>query len=217
MTVRNFFDLSVYFVVDPSLCRSRDIVDIVAQAVKGGVSMVQLRDKDAMGHEIKAAAEELLKFTRPAGVPLIINDRPDIAKEIDADGVHLGQGDMSPAEARAIIGPNKILGLTAFTSEHFEMLDPYVVDYAGTGPFFETQTDKGKSILGAKKFAALVAMSKVPVVGIGGITVDNAADVMNSGADGVAMMRSISEADNPTDAATDFVRIVKDTRLRKAS
>ena len=217
MNHRKNFDLSVYFVADPSLCRSRDIVDIVAGAVKGGVTMVQLRDKDGMGKDIRAVAEELLKFTRPAKIPLLINDRVDIAKDVDADGVHLGQDDLAPQEARLALGPNKIVGLTAFTEEHFAALDPYTVDYAGTGPFFETKTDKGKPVLGARKFAELTALSKVPVVGIGGVTPDNAADVINSGASGVAMMRSISEADNPCETVKDFVSVVKNTQLRKAS
>lgn len=217
MTAKKNFDLSVYFVADPSLCLSRDIVDIVALAVKGGATMVQLRDKDGMANDIIASAEALLPITRHAGVPLIINDRVDVAIAVDADGVHLGQDDTSIQEARATLGPDKIIGLTAFTVEQVTAAHPTLVDYIGVGPFFETKTDKGKPVLGAKKFAALATISKVPVVGIGGITPDNAADVIKSGAQGVAMMRAISAADDPQQAAQDFIRAIKDTRLRIAS
>src|SRR5262249_39993882 len=147
----------------------------------------------------------------------IINDRPDVAKEIHADGVHLGQGDMKPEEARKLLGPDKIISVTAFTEDHLRAIDPVVVDYAGTGPFYQTKTDKAKPVLGPEKFAALVRVSPVPVVGIGGVTPQNAANVIQSGAAGVAMMRSISESENPRQAAQDFAAVLKSARLRKAS
>ncbi len=211
------FDLSVYFVLDPSLCGGRDVVDVARAAVVGGVTMIQLRNKSGNILELLDQAQKLREILNPLNVPLIINDRADVAKEINADGVHLGQGDMSPKEAREILGPDKIIGITAFTEDHFKAIDPATVNYAGTGPFYPTKTDKGKPLMGAEKFSALVKISPVPVVGIGGVTPENAAAVIQSGAGGVAMMRAISESENPEAAARNFVNVVNTARLRKAS
>lgn len=151
-------------------------------------------------------------------VPLLVNDHVELALEAGADGVHLGQGDMIPAQARALLGDRAIIGQTAYTQDHFKAIetDPaQCVDYAGTGPFYETKTKKGKPVLGAgdaAAFRALVKISSVPVVGIGGITPDNAASVIKAGADGVAMMRAISEAPDPAKAARAFVNAVETAR-----
>ena len=102
------------------------------------------------------------------------------------------------------MGADAIIGQTAFTEAHIAAVDPAIVDYIGTGPFYPTQTDKGKPVLGAEAFAELVALSPVPVVGVGGITPSNAAAVIDAGADGVAMMRSISEADDISAAVQAF-------------
>lgn len=211
------FDLSVYFVLDPSLCNGRDIVGVARAAAKGGATMIQLRNKSGNLPQLLEQAHKLHNLLKPLNIALLINDRADIAKEINADGVHLGQGDMSAADARKILGPEKIIGITAFTGDHFKAIDPAIVDYAGTGPFYPTKTDKGKPVMGAEKFSALVRISPVPVVGIGGVTPDNAAVVIQSGAAGVAMMRAISESENPEKAARAFVNAVTAARLRKAS
>ncbi len=211
--MNKIFDLSVYFVADSSLCDGRDIRDVVRAAAQGGVTMVQLRDKKGDAAAFLQTAKDLLAILKPFNIPLLINDRPDIALAANADGVHLGQGDMKPAEARKLLGPNAIIGLTAFADEHFKNLDSAVVDYAGTGPFYPTQTDKGKPVLGPGEFARLVKLSPVPVVGIGGITPDNAAPVLRAGAAGVAMMRSVSEAARPEEVVKDFAKLFK-TSLR---
>tara|TARA_B100001989_G_scaffold242362_1_gene209062 strand:- start:2688 stop:3329 length:642 start_codon:yes stop_codon:yes gene_type:complete len=191
----------LYFIADPSVCLGRPVADVVAAAIKGGVTMVQLRNKSGDLEQVKKAALEIQPILADSNIPFIINDHVELAAEIDADGVHIGQDDMNPQDARDIIGPDKILGLTAFTPEHFEALDPAIVDYVGTGPFFPTLTKPDKPVLGAKGFAELAKDSSVPVVGIGGITGGNADQVMAAGANGIAMMRSISEADEPEAAA----------------
>ena len=131
---------------------------------------------------------------------------------VGAQGVHLGQGDMAPERARAIVGDAAIVGWTAFLPEHFSALAPDVVDYAGTGPFYPTLTKPGKSVLGADGFSDLVAMSPVPVVGIGGIVPENAGAVIRAGAAGVAMMRGISEASDPAQAARNYLLAVEAAR-----
>lgn len=196
-------DLSIYFVADPACCEGRDIVDVVMAAVKGGVTMVQYRNKNDPMNDILAEAA-MLKEWLPDDVPLLINDHVDAAFAIGAHGVHVGQGDVSPEQARARLGEHAIIGQTAFKPEHMANVDPSIVDYVGTGPFYETKTDKGKPVLGSDKFSKVIKSSPVPVVGIGGITPDNAQAVIDAGANGVAMMRSISAADNVETAARRF-------------
>ena len=205
----NPFDLSIYFVADPACCAGRPIVDVVMQAADAGVTMVQYRDKSGDMPKITANAAMLAELLKPIGIPLLVNDYVDVAVAASADGVHLGQGDADPAEARAKLGYDAIIGQTAFTAEHIQAVDDTVVDYIGTGPFYPTQTDKGKPVLGEERFSILAALSKVPVVGIGGITPENAAAVLDAGADGLAMMRSISEADDIAAAVSSFKALKK--------
>ena len=202
------FDLSVYFVADPLLCAGRDVVDVVMMAVKGGATLVQYRNKHAPLNDVLAEAAMLQEGLSDTGVPLLINDYVDVAQAVGAAGVHLGQGDCSPQEARAKLGAEAIIGQTAFTVEHMAAVDAAVVDYVGVGPFYETKTDKGKPVLGAEAFAALVRLSPVPVVGIGGVTPDNARAVIKAGASGVAMMRSVSEAETPEKVVRAFLDIL---------
>ncbi|MFK7839747.1 MAG: thiamine phosphate synthase [Bdellovibrionales bacterium] len=205
----NSFDLSIYFVADPACCAGRSIVDVVVEAVQAGVTMVQYRDKSSDKAQISAQAAMLVELLSDYDVALLINDYIDVAQAVGADGVHLGQGDKSPVEARAALGHDAIIGQTAFTAEHIRAVDDTVVDYIGTGPFYPTKTDKGKPVLGAAQFSMLAALSPVPVVGIGGITADNAKTVMDAGADGVAMMRAVSEAEDVTAAVLTFQTSLK--------
>ena len=202
------YNPSVYFVADPACCGGRDIEQIVDQALTGGVTLLQYRDKDSSKADIYHRAAMLRDIAFDHHVPFIVNDHVDIAYDIYADGVHLGQGDMDPAEARKILGEPAIIGVTAFSEEQIKAIDPAIVDYIGVGPFYETKTDKGKPVLGAERFAALAGLSPVPVVGIGGVTVDGTADVIQAGAYGVAMMRAVSEAEDVAAAAAAFVAAV---------
>lgn len=210
--MRHSFDLSVYLVADPSLCGGRAIVDVVRAALRGGATLLQYRDKVNGDDLVAENALALQRVAREFGVPFLINDHVEIAVRIGADGVHIGQGDMSAAEARARMGAGAIIGVTAFTEGHVAAIDPAVVDYIGTGPFYETLTDKGKPVLGAARFAELVELSPVPVVGIGGITAGTAGAVIEAGADGVAMMRAVSAADDVEAAARAFVGAVDTAR-----
>lgn len=212
MNYRNIFDLSVYFVLDPSVCAGRKIEDVVSAAVKGGVTMVQLRNKHDSLDVIEGQARAVQNVLADTNIPFIINDYVKLAAKINADGVHIGQEDMSASEARSIIGDDKILGVTAYTQGHYKVIDPNMIDYVGTGPFYATKTKPDKPVLGADGFAQLVKTALVPVVGIGGITPDNARDVIAAGAQGVAMMRSLSEADDIEIAARSFVHMVRKAR-----
>ncbi|GJL85121.1 MAG: thiamine-phosphate synthase [Micavibrio sp.] len=205
MSGRKKFDPSIYFILDPGVCGGRDPYEVAQAAIKGGITMLQLREKTPDLVQTPELARRLVALTGGSTISFIVNDHVALAREVGADGVHLGQGDTAPAEARDMLGAQAIIGLTAFERAHLEAIDPGVVDYVGTGPFYETKTDKGKSVLGPEKFAELAALSPVPVVGIGGITPGNAGAVINAGANGVAMMRAISEAEDPEAAARKFV------------
>lgn len=208
------FNPALYFIIDPACCAGRDVVEVVGQAVLGGVSMVQYRDKSNSPATVLANAKLLKQALQGTGIPLLINDHVAIALEAGADGVHIGQGDVSPSEARKVLGPDSIIGLTAFTETHIAAVDAAIVDYIGTGPVYPTQTDKGKPVLGIPRFADLVQLSPVPVVGIGGITPKNALPVINAGAAGIAVMRGIGEAADARREAQKFLDIIP--RLRTA-
>ncbi len=205
MTYRYNFNLSIYFIADPSVCAGRAVEDVVRSAVAGGVSIVQLRDKSGDMAGVETRAKAIQEILAESAIPFIINDYVELAAEIGADGVHIGQGDMGAEHARKIIGERAILGVTAFTRAHYSMIDPSIVDYVGTGPCYPTLTKPDKKVLGVDGFAKLAKNSPVPVVGIGGITPDNAGAVIKAGASGVAMMRSISMADDPEIAARGFL------------
>lgn len=201
-------DLSVYIVIDPQACAGRAAEDVAVAAVRGGATLVQYRNKSGEYDAALAGARRMKAALAGTGVPLVINDYPEIALEIGAAGVHVGQGDMAPADARALLGADAFIGLTAFTPAHMAGIDPAVVDYVGTGPVYPTQTDKGKPILGVEGLAGLVALSPVPVVAIGGITAQTAGAVMQSGAAGVAVMRAVTAVDDVQRATQDLVNHV---------
>jgi len=206
--MRSFFSPAIYFILDPACCRGRDVLDVALAAARGGVTMLQLRNKSGNMPEFLAQAALLSEILKPFNIPFFVNDSIDVAFAVGADGVHLGQGDESVVIARKRLGDGAIIGQTAFTPAHMAVLDPAVVDYIGTGPIFPTQTDKGKPVLGMEGFRDLVALSPVPVVGIGGITAENAPSVMSCGAAGVAMMRAISEAEDVEGAARHFRKVL---------
>src|SRR4051812_33294316 len=165
-------------VTDRSLSRGRSLVDVVSAAVQGGVTMVQLREKDASTREFLAEAVALKTLLKPLGVPLIINDRIDIAQAIDADGVHVGQSDMPVEIVRQLIGPDKIIGLSITNQTQIEREDAKRSDYLGIGPLYLQTTKANASMpLGVEGFRALRALSFKPVMAIGGLNATNSAAV----------------------------------------
>lgn len=132
--------LRLYLVTDPQLCAPLGVVETVRRAVAGGVSFVQLRDKEATTRQRVDLARALKDVLSGRGVPLVVNDDVHAAVAADADGAHIGQGDMTPAQARALLGADKILGLSCETPETVRAVDPSVVDYLGLGPVFGTAT-----------------------------------------------------------------------------
>jgi thiamine-phosphate pyrophosphorylase len=208
-------DLSVYLVTDRGLSRGRELVDVVLAAVRGGVTVVQLREKDASARETLELGRALLARLRPLGVPLLVNDRVDLALALGADGVHVGQSDLPPEVARRLLGPEALVGLSITGPEDLPTLDPAVVDYAGVGPLFPTASKADATpALGLEGFARLRRQLPVPVVAIGGITPANASDVIAAGADGVSVVSAICSAEDCELAANTLARTVQAGRAR---
>jgi len=215
--VRRSIDYGLYLVTDRDLCLGRPLLDVVAQAVAGGVSVVQLREKKAGTREFVDLGRALLALLSPCGVPLIINDRLDVALAIGAQGAHVGQNDMPVAEARRLLGPQAILGLSVETMDQLreaESLPPGLVDYYGLSPIFHTPTKTdagpgwGLAGLGQAR-AEVEAGSKRPLVAIGGIGPDNAASVLRCGAQGLAVVSAICSAPDPQAASRTLSGLVR--------
>lgn len=196
------FDLSLYLVLDPGLCQDGGMVETARLAVAGGATLVQLRDKDGgtvrmieTGRALKAALAE-------TGTKLIVNDDAEAAIAVGAGGLHVGQSDLSIAEARARIGPEAILGLSVETPGQAAQVDPALVDYVGAGPVFATSTKPGHApAVGFQGLAAMVAASLVPAVAIGGLKAQHVGPALAAGTKGVAVVSAICGQPDPEAAA----------------
>ncbi|WP_109316321.1 thiamine phosphate synthase [Pseudovibrio ascidiaceicola] len=211
--MKPLLDLSVYLVLGPQDCPGQDPVDIAVAAAQNGATVVQLRDKTGSTREQIELAERLMRALKPLNVPLIINDRVDVALAVDADGVHVGQDDMDATKARKLIGANKLLGLSVSTQDELDAADISACDYLGIGACFPTGSKDDAAEVGMRSFAGLTAQSQLPVVGIGGISLANADQVIKAGADGVAVISAICGASSPSAATRklqDIVKSVKD-------
>nr|WP_290668484.1 thiamine phosphate synthase [Ardenticatena sp.] len=206
-------DWRLYVITDPRYGRGGALLEKVAAAIRGGATIVQLRDKQATTRTLIEQARALLTITRPAGVPLIINDRVDVALAVGADGVHLGVDDMPIADARRLLGPHAIIGGSPETIEDALRMQQEGATYLGVGDVFGTPTkpDAGTPI-GIEGVQRIIAQVAIPVVGIGGITIANAADVIRAGAAGIAVVSAVMGAQNPEAAARHLRRIISQAR-----
>lgn len=196
------FDLSLYLVLDPDLCRTVGMVETARLAVLGGATMVQLRDKQASTEKMIATGLELKAALAGTGVPLIVNDDVEAALAIGADGIHVGQDDMEAAGVRRRVGNRMILGLSVETEELARRVDPRVVDYVGIGPVFATGTKPDhKPPVGFEGLARIVKASPAPSVAIGGIKGEHACAVFHAGAKGLAVVSAICGQPDPQAAA----------------
>jgi thiamine-phosphate pyrophosphorylase len=209
-------DLSLYLVTDRGLSRGRSTVDIVRAAVAGGVTCVQLREKNCGTREFVDEARAVRALLAGTGVPLIVNDRIDVALAVGADGVHLGQTDMRIADARRLTGPGMIIGISAECLEDAVRAQAEGADYIGVSPVFSTPTKTDTAPpLGLAGIAAIRAAVSLPLVGIGGIGPANAAAVIRAGCDGIAVVSAIVSAADPRKAAAELKTTI--LRAREAS
>lgn len=193
--------LRLMLVSERRLCGARGLADVVAAAVRGGVSCVQLREKTMDARELVALARALRDQLAPLGVPLIVNDRLDLALAAGADGVHLGQSDLPVADARRL-WPQGLIGLSIENAEQLRTAEALAIDYYGASPVFATPTKTDTApALGLQGLAALRALTRRPLLAIGGITAANAAAVREAGADGLAVVSALCAAPDPEAAA----------------
>lgn len=209
------FDLSLYLVTDRGLSLGRPLEYIVEEAVKGGVTMVQLREKDCSSLEFYELGRKLKKLLSPLNIPLIINDRLDIALAVDADGLHIGQSDLPWQVARQLLGPDKILGLSVETQQQAEDANNLDIDYIGVSPVFATPTKTDTfQPFGLEGLKEACHISKFPAVAIGGINALNAASIIEHGAQGIAVVSAISLAESPRAAAKDLKERIQQIEIR---
>ena len=198
----NLEQLKVYLVTDRPLCLGRPLEWIVEEAVRGGATMVQLREKEASTRDFVAMGLKLKELLAPMGVPLIINDRIDVALAVDADGVHIGQSDMPYEMARRLLGPDKIIGLSVENMDEVLAANRFDVDYVGVSPVYGTPTKTDTATpFGLDGLRRAAALSVHPAVAIGGMNERTAPGAFAAGASGIAVVSAICSAPDPHAAA----------------
>lgn len=206
----NHIDYSLYLVTDRGLSKGRSLQEIIKAAVKGGVSIVQLREKDCTTREFLEIAQEVKAFCSPLGVPLIINDRIDIALAVGAEGLHIGQSDMPYDIARKLMGPNAIIGLSVENVQDALDAEKMDLDYLGLSPIYSTPTKTDiHHELGLEGIQEIRKISRHPLVAIGGININNTAEIIAAGSDGIAVVSAICSANDPTLASQKLLEQVK--------
>ena len=202
----NEIDLSLYLVTD----NSEDVdkfLNTIEEAIKGGVTVVQIREKTADTLDFYNLALKVKEITSKYDVPLIVNDRVDIALAIDADGVHVGQSDMPCDVTRKLIGQNKILGVSAATVKEAEKAESDGADYIGTGAVFPTATKDDADSVTKDELIEIVKSIDIPVVAIGGINLDNAHELNGTGITGLSVVSAIMSSDNPKKSSQELLNI----------
>ena len=194
-------DYSVYLVTDRRNKTDDEFLNIIEEAIKGGTTIVQLREKTASTKEFYDLALKVKEITSKYGVPLLINDRIDIALAVDSEGVHIGQDDMPADIAREIIGEDKILGVSASTVEEAKKAEIDSADYIGSGAVFPTATKDDADSVSKEELKEIVDSIDIPVVAIGGITVENAHTLKGSGIAGFSVVSAIMSAEDPKEAS----------------
>lgn len=208
-------DLSLVLVTDRTLAAGRSLDDVVRAAVRGGVTAVQLREKDCSTRQFLEIGRSVQEACRSLGVPFIVNDRADLALVLKTDGIHLGQDDLPPRDARRLLGPDAVIGLSVETLEQALEAEAEDVDYLGVSPIFATPTKpdtRGEwDLAGLSKLRRL---TRRDLVAIGGINPENAGAVIEAGADGIAVVSAICAAADPERAARDLRKAVDGARTK---
>jgi thiamine-phosphate pyrophosphorylase len=212
-------DLRLYAIVDPERSGSHELADLARQLAAGGATLLQLRDKQSDTRTMIARARAI-KTALPATIPLLINDRVDVALAAGADGVHIGQADMAPADARRLLGPDAIIGLSIKSVAQAEATPLEFLTYVAIGGVFATTSKNNTAapigLAGLQRITAVFRRraAKLPICAIAGIDAGNAGEVIAAGADGVSVISALSRAADPEDAAR-ALRAIVDAALSK--
>ena len=201
----------LYAVTDQMwLKEGETLADVVEAVLKNGATFLQIREKDLAPDAFEAEAERLKTLCKQYRVPFVVNDSVEIALKIDADGVHVGQSDIKGRDIRAIIGPDKILGISAGTVEEAVAAEKAGADYIGVGAVFGTSTKKNARNMSVERLKEIASSVSIPVVAIGGISAENILQLCGSGVDGVAVVSAIFAAENPGKATADLLKLAKE-------
>jgi thiamine-phosphate pyrophosphorylase len=207
----------LYFVTDRGLCGGNPLAEVVLQAVRGGAACVQLREKDVTTRFFVEEAQRIKVVMAPFHIPLIVNDRLDVALAVGADGIHVGREDMPYEIARRLMGPKAIIGLSVETWEDVERAQELDCDYLGVSPVFATPTKQDtKRPWGLEGLAKIRAFSRHPLVGIGGLHAGNAEAVVMAGADSIAVVSAICASPDPFGSARELDQIIRSTLTKRA-
>ena len=213
-------DLSLYAIVDPAVAGGRPLAEL-AQLIADSATLVQLRDKHGSTRAMIAQARALTAVLAPLDIPLLINDRVDVALAVEADGVHIGQDDMPPADARLLLGRTAVIGLSIKTIEQAKAAPLEHLDYVAIGGVYGTTSkDNTSAPIGISGLRAIVQAVRArakdfPICAIAGINESNAAEVIAAGADGVAVISALSQAPDPALAAQNLRAVVDDALERR--
>ncbi|HMD56509.1 MAG TPA: thiamine phosphate synthase [Solirubrobacteraceae bacterium] len=186
-----------------------ELPDLLRAAAAGGVDVVQLREKSLPDDELAAVAHASRILCEQLGLLFIVNDRPPVAAEIGADGVHVGQDDMPVGEVRELLGDDMLVGLSTHTPSQIDASDPSLVDYIGVGPVHATPTKPGRPAVGVELVRYAAAHAPVPFFAIGGLDAANVGEVLDAGAERVCVLRAITDADDPERAARELARALE--------
>lgn len=202
-------DFSLYLITDRKLIGNKNILEFLSNAIKGGVTAVQLREKECSTREYIQLAREVKKLLQNYNIPLIINDRIDVAQVVNADGVHIGQNDIDYLDARRILGDDITIGISVETISQFQDAIKNDVDYISISPIFLTPTKPDvQTFWGIEGLRNARKLTNKYLVAIGGINISNVIDVLEAGADGIAVVSAICASDKPEDAARKLKNII---------
>lgn len=207
---------SVCVITDHVAAGDRDLLDIVRAAIAGGATMVQLREKTASTRALIELGQALHTITQATGIPLIVNDRVDVALAIGAEGIHVGQDDMPVPLARQLIGPRRILGVSVETVDQAFQAEQDGADYLGVGPVYQTPSKADASVpIGTSSLFVIAQSVALPTLAIGGITAKNTRAVIQAGAAGIAVIGAIVAAADPQAATHELRTIIDEEYARK--
>lgn len=206
-------DFHFYVITGEQFHPERHYLEVMEEAIKGGADIIQLREKNKTKKQLLQMARELRELTRQYGVTFIVNDHIDIALAVDADGIHLGQDDLPLEEARKIMGPNKIIGISTHALEEAQAAEAGGADYIGVGPVFPTNTKEDVvDPVGLRYVKQVVEQINIPFVAIGGIKLHNVDQVLEAGATRVCVVSAVVGADHVQEATASFSQKIKAAR-----
>ena len=203
----------LYAIIDPAQAEGRPTTEIAAELLAAGVRLIQLRDKHASSGELYSSAQKIAECVREAGGLFIVNDRADVVRAMDADGVHLGQDDLPVESARTLLGLDKMIGYSTHVLEQVREADRSSADYIAFGPVFMTRSkENSELVVGLEGLRAARKITRKPLVAIGGITLENARAVIEAGANSVAVISALVGAPDIRSRAEEFLEQVASAR-----